>query len=299
MNSIGYLIKQGFKNTLNNGIMSLASIGVLLSCLLLIGTSTLLSLNANKIISDIEHQNEIVVFLNDDIDEYQINNISIFFQNTKSIDTFEFVDKDEALKNHIEIIGSEPSLFESLKDDNPLPDTYNVVLSDLSQIDKLISQIESLDGVSKVNAPVEVAKMIVSIKHFINIAGIIIISILIIVSLIIISNTIKLTIYSRRKEINIMKFVGASDFFINLPFIVEGVFLGVTSAILAHIILWLSYNYIISQISNINLQWVINLYNNIIPFSKYSLYIFACSLGIGIFVGLIGSVIFVRKYLRV
>ena len=280
MNSIGYLIKQGVKNVFKNSIMSLASIGVLFSCLLLIGAASLLSLNLNQVISSIEHQNELVVFLNEDVSEYQIDDISRFLNNLNAIDTAEFIGKDEALKNYIETTGNDSTLYDSLKNDNPLPNTYNVVLSDLSVLDKYVSQIESLDGVEKVNAPIEIAKMIVSIKHTINIAGVVIVGILFAVALVIISNTIKLTIYSRRKEINIMKFVGASDFFIKLPFIVEGILIGVISAFLSHIVLWFSYNYLVSKMAEINMQWIINLHNNMISFSSYNLIILGCFVSI-------------------
>lgn len=299
MNSIGYLIKQGVKNVFKNSIMSLASIGVLFSCLLLIGAASLLSLNLNQVISSIEHQNELVVFLNEDVSEYQIDDISRFLNNLNAIDTAEFIGKDEALKNYIETTGNDSTLYDSLKNDNPLPNTYNVVLSDLSVLDKYVSQIESLDGVEKVNAPIEIAKMIVSIKHTINIAGVVIVGILFAVALVIISNTIKLTIYSRRKEINIMKFVGASDFFIKLPFIVEGILIGVISAFLSHIVLWFSYNYLVSKMAEINMQWIINLHNNMISFSSYNLIILGCFVSIGAFIGILGSSFFVRKYLRV
>ena len=299
MNSIGYLIKQGVRNVFKNSIMSLASIGVLFSCLLLIGAASLLSLNLNQVISSIEHQNELVVFLNEDVSEYQIDDISQFLNNLNAIDTVEFIDKDEALKNYIETTGNDSTLYDSLKNDNPLPNTYNVVLSDLSVLDKYVSQIQSLDGVEKVNAPIEIAKMIVSIKHTINIAGVVIVGILFAVALVIISNTIKLTIYSRRKEINIMKFVGASDFFIKLPFIVEGILIGVISAFLSHIVLWFSYNYLVSKMAEINMQWIINLHNNMISFSSYNLIILGCFVSIGAFIGILGSSFFVRKYLRV
>lgn len=299
MNSIGYLIKQGVKNVFKNSIMSLASIGVLFSCLLLIGAASLLSLNLNQVISSIEHQNELVVFLNEDVSEYQIDDISQFLNNLKAIDTVEFIDKDEALKNYIETTGNDSTLYDSLKNDNPLPNTYNVVLSDLSILDKYVSQIEALDGVEKVNAPIEIAKMIVSIKHAINIAGVVIVGILFSVALVIISNTIKLTIYSRRKEINIMKFVGASDFFIKLPFVVEGILIGIISAFLSHIVLWFSYNYLVSKMSEINMQWIINLHNNMISFSSYNLIIWGCFVTIGAFIGILGSSFFVRKYLKV
>ncbi|MBP0979679.1 MAG: permease-like cell division protein FtsX [Oscillospiraceae bacterium] len=299
MNSIGYLIRQGIRNTINNGVMSLASVGVLFSCLLLIGSSVLVSLNLNNIISDIEHQNEIVVFLNDDISEEQTDNISEFLSNKDFIDVFEFITKDEALEKHINITGNNKSLFESLKDDNPLPDTYNIVLSDLSEIEDFIEELENFDGVEKVNAPVEVANMIVSIKHTIGIAGIVVVFVLLLVSLVIISNTIKLTIYNRKKEINIMKFVGASDIFIKLPFVVEGIFIGLMSAVLSYLVLWQGYNYLILKMSEVDLQWVSNIYNNIILFKDYNLYILAGFSVVGLFIGLLGSSFFVRKYLKV
>ena len=298
-NSVGYLIKQGIKNTFRNSVMSLASVGVLFSCLLLIGVSVLLSLNIDNIISEIEHQNELVVFLDENVSDDEVDDISFFLSNVDYVETFEFVNKDEALDNYIDSIGSDPELFETLKDDNPLLDTFVVVLSDLSEIDDFVGSLEELEGVEKVNAPLEVAKMIVNIKNVVHIAGISIVSVLFLVALVIISNTIKITIYSRRKEINIMKFVGASDFFIKLPFVVEGVFIGTVSAILSYLTLWVSYDYLVSKIADVNLQWVVSLYNNLIPFSKYSFYIFSGFLLVGSLIGVIGSCVFTKKYLRV
>lgn len=299
MNSIGYLIKQGIKNIIINGVMSLACIGVLFSCLLLIGSSVLLTLNLNNIVADVENQNEIVIFLDDNASEFQIENISKFLNDNDVVDVFDFINKDEALKKHIEITGNNESLFESLKDDNPLPDTYNIVLKDLSEIDDFIDDLSNLDGVEKVNAPVEVAKMIVSIKNIVNMSGIAIVCVLLFVSLIIISNTIKLTIYNRKKEINIMKFVGASDFFIKLPFLVEALSIGFLSAILAYCVLWQGYDYLISKISEIDLQWIKSIYSNVILFKDYNLYILAGFLSIGLFVGAVGSLFFVKKYVKV
>ncbi len=294
-----YLVKQGVKNALNNGVMSLASVGVLFSCLLLIGVSVLFSLNVDNIISEIEHQNEIVVFLDEDVTEDEIERVFDFLSSVAFVDTHEFINKDEALDNYINTVGGNAELFETLKDDNPLCDTFVVVLSDLSKMDDFIASVEKLNGVEKVNAPVEVAKMIVSIKSVVHVAGMAIVLVLFLVALVIISNTIKLTIYSRRKEINIMKFVGASDLFIKLPFVIEGVFIGVVSAILSYIVLWVGYSYLISKMSSINLQWVINLHNNVICFSDYSLHILFGFLLIGSLVGILGSSFFTRKYLRV
>lgn len=301
MNSMIYLIKQGIKNTYRNSVMSLACIGVLFSCLMLIGFSVLLSLNLDNVISDIEQQNEVIIFLSDNCSDEEVNEISELLEGLPYISTFEFVNKDEALEKHIRFINLKNSenIFESLKEDNPLPDTFNVVLSDLSEMESFIDEIEDLDVVEQVNAPLEIAKMIVSIKNVLHIAGIVIVFILFLVSLVIISNTIKLTIYNRRKEINIMKFVGASDFFIKLPFIVEGISIGLISAISAYLSLWYGYNYLISKMSDIKLQWIINLYNNIVPFSVYNMYILSFFLGVSLFIGIMGSSFFVKKYLKV
>jgi cell division transport system permease protein len=299
LNNLGYLMKQGCRNFWNNKLMSFASIGVLLSCLILMGAAGMFSVNMNKIASQIEKQNEIVVFLDDDVSEEQIADISSFLGDHENVELFKYVSKDEALQNQIDSMDDGQALFEGLRDDNPLPDTYSVVLKDLATIDRIIDEIRDLDGVCKVNAPIEIAKMIVSIKHTINIAGVVMVGILLLVSMVIISNTVKITIFSRRKEINIMKFVGATDLFIKTPFLVEGLLIGITAALISHGVVWASYDYLISLMENVDLEWVKNLHNNIIPFAEYNFYVLAGFLGVGCFVGLLGSTVFVRKYLRV
>ena len=236
--SFTYLIKEGARNIWVNRMMSLASIGILVSCMLLIGSAILLSINLNGMVSYVENQNEMVAFLEDSADDITVSAVKAALDKNSNVDSFSFVSREEALERYSEIVPD--SLLENLEQDKEevFPLSFRITLKDLSLIDETTAQIESIPGIMRVNAPTNVAETVTGIKRAVYICGSGIVIIFLAVTLIIIANTIKVTVFNRRKEINIMKFVGATDLFIRMPFVVEGVLLGVISACLAYLILW-------------------------------------------------------------
>lgn len=286
--SIGYLLKEGFKNVWKNCMMSIASIGVLLLCLLLTGASALLSINIGKTLSTIESKNVVKVFLDLNIDEEKAKEIGNSISSLENVQSCEFYSKDQAVESFRERLGA---AFENLKNDNPLPDAYNVTLKDISKYSETSEQIKNITGVDEISNKTDLFEKLTKFDRFISMFGFIFVIILALVSLFIISNTIRLTMYSRRFEISIMKSVGATDWFVRIPFMVEGMIIGVISACIASVILKFSYDFIVDIVrKNISFFHV--------PFDNVSLPLFLSFLLAGISFGLIAGLISISKYLK-
>ena len=299
LNSFFYLVKQGFKNLWNNRLMSLASVGVLVSCMLLIGAAALLSVNVSSIVDAVEDQSEAVVYLDENLDSASVENVRAGIISSGKVSTIEFISKEDALFSMMESLGDDGILFEAYQKDNNLPDSFRITFTDVSDLKDTVYYLESIEGVYSVSALTEVAEVITGIKNMAYIGGTIIIGLLIAVSLMIIGNTIKITVFSRRREVNIMKYVGATNGFIRLPFIVEGVSLGIFSGALSYGIIYFAYDYIVNWVSSQTASWFGKVVSELVPFSEISSYLLLGFIGGGAFIGLFGCVAFIGKHLNV
>lgn len=299
LNSFFYLVKQGFKNLWNNRLMSLASVGVLVSCMLLIGAAALLSVNVSSIVDAVEDQSEAVVYLDDGLDSSSIEQVRSGIISTGKVSTVEFISKEDALFSMMESLGDDGLLFEAYQKDNNLPDSFRVTFTDVSNLKETVIYLEGLEGVYSVSALTEVAEVITGIKNMAYIGGTIIIGLLIAVSLMIIGNTIKITVFSRRREVNIMKYVGATNGFIRLPFIVEGISLGIFSGALSYGIIYFAYDYIVKWVSSQTATWFGQMISELVPFAEISQYLLIGFVGGGAFIGLFGCIAFIGKHLKV
>lgn len=299
--SFAYLFKEGFKNVWVNRLMSFASIGTLMACMLLIGGSLLLSLNVNSVIGEMERNNEAVIYVNDDITDDQIRELDTKISMIDNVYDVMFISKDQLLQETMAKSDELAAAMEGLplEEDNPLQNSFRLSLEDQSLAAETKSQLEALDYVDEVNIQLELADTITSIKRAISISGYVIVGILVVVSLVIIANTIKVTVFNRRKEINIMKCVGATNAFIRMPFFIEGFLIGVTSALLAFGLLWLGYNYLMGAISTSHTGWIKTAYDNMLSFQAVAVQMFAYFAAGGIGIGVFGSMFFVNKYLKV
>ncbi len=297
--SFGYLIKEGAKNIYANRMMSFASIGTLVACMLLIGGSLLFSLNVNQAVGYVEQQNEVEVELNDELTDEQIKDVDKEIALIDNIYEQVFISKEvlmEELKAQSDDLAI---LLDGLEEDNPLYNSYRVKVKDLSYLSGTVMKLEAIEGVSEVRAPDMVGEIMTNVKYAVSSAGFFIVVILLVVSLVIMGNTIKVTVFNRRKEINIMKYVGATDAFIRLPFFVEGFLLGLLSALISFGLLWVGYDYILGVIAQNPSTWMAQVYSNLIPFEEISLNLLGWFMGGGIFIGVFGSMFFVNKYLKV
>lgn len=292
--SFRYLVKEGFRNTWTNRMMSIASICVLLSCLVLIGSASMIFLNINSLVQKIEDENVIMVYIDDEATDADIDELGIELQSLNNVQKIEFVAKEDAWAEQIATMDeAQAEFFTEQTDEIPLPDAYKVTVKDLEQFTSTVKQIKKLDHIDTVRQNTDLAKKLAKISNGISIISIVIISVLFAISLFIISNTIKLTVYSRRLEISIMKSVGATNSFVQLPFVVEGVILGVVAGVLSLFAVWGIYELAISRFGDV--------FNSIgldpLNFMDYAWIMLGVFVAIGIVSGVGGSLITMRKYL--
>ncbi len=291
--SIGYLTKEGFKNVWLNRLMSVASISVLLSCLVMMGIAFMLVVNMEKIITNIEDSNVIVAFVEDKASDETVSQVRTDLMKIENVKDCEFVSKEEAFEEQLEALGGDRTLFEGM--DNPLPDSYRVILDDLTQFDSTLRQIKSVDNVQSVREDRELSQQVASIRKTVTYISVGVIIILLIVSLFIISNTIKITMFSRRLEIKIMKSVGATSWFIRWPFMVEGMSLGIISGLLSLGVVWGVYELVANSIGG---GFSLFMSGGIVEFKDYALFILLAFLAVGIITGAFGSAVSISKYLK-
>ncbi|MDD7647656.1 MAG: permease-like cell division protein FtsX [Ruminococcus bromii] len=293
IHNIGYLFKEGIKNLWKNRTMSIASIGVLISCLLLTGCAVLISMNLTSMMSSIEGNNSVTIYLNEGLPSLSAIEVGEQIRSIENISECNFVPKDDALADMMERLGDDGTILNGLDgDDNFLPDAYTISMYDLSLYDDTMNQIQAIEGVDRYTDYSHIATMLSNIDLIVRVASLAIIVILGIVSLFIISNTVKVTMFSRRTEISIMKSVGATNGFVRIPFIVEGMIIGLISGGVSVAVLLLAYD-----------RAVMALYN-IVPFltavdiDPYIGYIIAAYAVVGALFGLFGGSISIGKYLN-
>ncbi len=295
MGKFGYLIKEGFRNLKVNKLMSVASVTVLFSCLMLIGIAFMLLVNIEAFIGGIEAENVIMVYA--DIDSTEIDYISLGnrLDDISNIASIEKVEKEEAYEEILADLDDGLRTYLTSIDENPLPDAYRVTVADMSGFEDVVSEIKTLTGIERVYENSTLARQLQGIRDSVTYISIGMIALLLVVSLFIISNTIKVTMFSRRLEISIMKSVGATNSFIRLPFMVEGIIIGIIAGVLATGAVWGVYEFALRSFTS-----VLSGFGSVaqIEFLDYALYLVAAFVGIGIFTGVFGSATSIRKYLK-
>ncbi len=295
MGKLGYLTKEGFRNLKVNKLMSVASVTVLFSCLMLIGIAFMLLVNIEAFIGGIEAENVIMVYA--DLDSTEVDYISLG-NRLESIDNVAFIEKVEKEQAYAEILSE---LDEGLKsylgelNENPLPDAYRVTVADMTGFEAVVSEIKTLGGIERVYENSSLARQLSGIRNSVTYISAGMIALLLIVSLFIISNTIKVTMFSRRLEISIMKSVGATNSFIRWPFMVEGIIIGIIAGFLATGAVWAIYEFALGSFTSVLSGFGGEVQ---ISFLDYALYLVAAFVGIGIFTGIFGSATSIRKYLK-
>ena len=218
MHNAKYLIREGFHNLWTNRTMTLASVAVLISCLLLTGAAMLFSQNMGTAMKKLEGSNSITVYLDEDMPVLEAVQVGETLRSIENVKDCSYVSKDEALESMMELLGDDGTVLQGLSgDDNFLPDSYDISMKDLTKYDETIKEIKAVDGVSQITDYSDVADKLTRIDNLVATAGMWIVLLLGIVSLFIIANTIRVTMFSRRMEISIMKSVGATNWFVRLP----------------------------------------------------------------------------------
>ena len=291
--SVGYLTREGFRNIWVNRLLSLATIVVLISCLVIVGSGALIFLNINSVLDLIEDQNVVMVYIEDAADETAIDTLKVQLLALDNVDDVQFVSREEAFERQKAAYGDKASLLDGLTADI-LPNAYKVTVKDIESFDSTVGTIKQLDNVLQIHENSELAGKLASIRNAVSYISLGVIAILFFVSMFIVANTIRITIFNRRLEISIMKAVGATNSFIRWPFMVEGILLGLFSAVLG-----LGIEYGVYSVASIWLSDVMSMLGgDVVPFNEYIWYIFGIFVFIGVFIGAFGSILSLNKYLK-
>ena len=291
--NLGYLFKEGIRGIFLHGFMSFAAVCVTVACLVIVGSFSILVYNLNIMVDNLQKSSELLVYVSGEMSDAEAKSVGTKINRIENVQEAVFVDRQQALENFIADQGDDQA-FTGV-DSNDLRHRFRVVLMDNSRMEETMELIRQIPGVSDISAPVEMAQGVTTVQKVLQIVSVAIISVLLVVSLLLISNTVKLSMYDRRDEIAIMKMVGATNGFIRLPFVVEGFLLGILGAGLAFFLEWFMYDAIILQISQVDTLNIIQL----VPFTQLLIPMVATFGTAGFFVGVVGSLMSIRKFLDV
>lgn len=291
--SLKYLTHEGFRNVWVNRLMSLASVTVLMACLIIMGAGIMIYFNINNVVDKVQSQNVVMVYVADDASEDETTQIGTSLKGISNVESCEFVPKEVAFQEQIQSMGGDAALFEGF-DEIPLPDVYKVTVKDLSQFENTVSQIKQINKVDSVRENSDLASKLLSLRHAVSIVSVGLVIMLFLVALFIISNTIRITMFSRKLEISIMKAVGATNWFIRWPFMIEGMILGTISGIVSLGVLWGLY----AVAEKVFAQTLSLIGFSLVPFSGYWWQILLVFVAIGLFTGGFGSLVSMAKYLK-
>lgn len=289
-----YLLSEGFKNVWSHRLMSVASSGVLMACMLMIGIVFSISANIDNYVSEIQKNAVVMAFFRNDVSREDALAATESIKNLDNISEVKFVSKEEGLSSQEDSMGEEyKEIFAILQDDNPLPDGVQITISDLEQYNQTVESIRAVNGIDIIRQRGDYVDKLVAIRSVISIIGTGVILLLLIISLAIVSNTIKITMFTRKLEINIMKAVGATNRFIRTPFVIEGMLLGIIAGVVST-----GFLYFIYKLAEQTLMSSFSGLGAFVPFTKFAFPLLGVFILMGALVGSIGSAISIGKYLR-
>ncbi len=258
-NRLGYLIGEGFSNVFKNKKSTGASLMIMCATMIIFGIFLILGENINHFVSEVESAQGIQVFINNDATKEQIEEIGEKIRKLDGVSTTEYVSKEAALNQMKERFGDKQDLLAGYEENNIFPASYVVTLTDLKMSKTVQDQILTFENVKKITSKDETVSTLINLANGIKIVTGVILVLLVVISIFIISNTIKLTVHARRKEISIMKYVGATNGFIRWPFIVEGMIIGIMASSISIVLVGGVYSFIASKLVNAPFMQMINM----------------------------------------
>ena len=296
--NVTYLVKKGISSIWKNFLMSFASFCILMVSLLLVSCAVLLMMNVNKIMSNIEDTNEITIYLKEDISDKQVEHIKSVLEKNQDITDVKYYSKEQALDDFRDNMAEYSELLDYL-DKNPMPETFLVRVKDLSKIRHVVNTVNDIEGVEQTKAPYDFASVLVQIRNTFTLIGGAVLVALVVVSIVIVSNSIRTSVFARRNEISIMRYVGATSGFIKAPFFVEGMFIGILAGAAAWVLTWLIYDSVFALFSADLTVWQMFGFYGLTPFGDIMWYVLAVNCAAGALLGAVGTVFSTGKYLKV
>ncbi len=293
--NLGYFIREGFASIFSHGLMSFAAVCMIVACLLIMGSFSLLAVNADNLLSEAEDDNEFLVFIDETYTDDQINELGAKIMALPNVDAanVRFIPKEEAKATYIERYGDD-TMYASLPDE-VFRDRISIHVLDLSKFKETVEAVKALEGAANVRDQSELAMSFVAVRNGATALATVLVGLLVCVSLFIIANTIRLAAFTRKEEIAIMKMCGATDGFVRWPFIIEGLVLGITGAIVAFFLQWGVYTLVLNGLEQ---SGVFSIFVPI-PFLEIWKMVLLVFCGAGALIGMVGSGLAIGKFLQV
>lgn len=297
-NVIGYLLSEGFHNVMKNKKSTGASLMIMCATMLIFGLFFLIGENVNHMMKELEANQGMQVFMTKKVSDDQIQELEEKIKDLPDVAKVEFISKEQGMNTFKERYGENSRILDAYTgDDNPITDSFVVTLTKLEKSEEVKAQIEGFENVKNIELRDKTIEALIKVTNGVRIVSAVILVLLIVISVFIIANTIKLTVHARRKEISIMKYVGATNGFIRWPFIVEGIIIGVVAALISVLLLGIAYNSLMGQITSSDV--FSNMGLSLLTFSEIFGLIITVYLILGTGIGALGSIISMRKYLEV
>ena len=293
LNRFWYLLKEGLKGVFSHGFRAFATVTIIVACLIIMGSFSLLSMNVDNTIKNLEQQCEVLAFVDETWTEESARSLEPYILAIDNVREVQFISRGEAMENY-KAQQEDKSLFEDI-DESVFRDRFVVYLDDITLMERTRGDLEALEGVADVNAYEGLEEGFVTVRNVVSAVTVVLIVILLVVSLFIISNTIKLATFTRREEIAIMRMVGATNSFIRMPFVVEGLVLGILGGATAFFLEWLIYNVVTEKL----MTGLAGMLFRLIPFSTLFTPLLLVYLAVGVAVGALGGTVAIRNYLKV
>ena len=290
---LGYYCSEGFHSIFTHGFMSFAAVCMIVACLLIMGSFSLVAINLDHMLGDLESENIFLAYIDESYSEEQARGLQSEIEAVPNVSTVTFVTKAEAMEDYKAGRESNPLLADL--PDEVLRDRFEIHVRDIEQMKAAVDQVEQISGVVKTRAALDIAQGFVMVRNIATGVAVVLVSILAVVSLFIIANTIKLAFFYRREEIAIMKMCGATNAFIRWPFIVQGMILGLLGAVIAFFLQWGVYELVAKMVVQSNGLSLVT----ILPFPSMVINILPVFCGAGLLIGVVGSVLAIRKFLQV
>ena len=292
-NNAGYFIRQGLRGLSSHRFFTFAAIGIIAACLIVTGSVALVAVNLEYNLNQLMAENEILAYVEENYSEEETEKVGETLRDVPNVTDCTFVSREDALDSYLDGL-EDDTLYTDLPV-TVLRDRYIIHVEDIAILASTIEQVEAVEGVAKVSAAIDVANGFITVRNVAAGVALILLGVLLVVSFFIISNAIKMATINRAEEIAIMKIVGATNAFVRWPFVVEGIVLGLTSAIIAGLLQFGIYSLLVKAVSGFSYVQLITL----LPYRQLALLVSLAYLGIGLLVGVFGSLITIRKFLRV
>lgn len=292
MRRLGYYLREGTRGVFAHGLSSVLTVIIILACLLIMGTCGLIALNVSHIVSDLEAQNPVMAFVEENLTDEEAKALETDIRSVPNVRDVQFVSREEAMDSFLSKL-RESSLFDRL-DATVFRHRYIIYLDDIGIMARTQQDVANVPGIAWVNAHLGISSSFVAARRVVNMISGALIVILFLVCMAIMSSALRVTAYERRKEVSLVKMIGATNSFVQWPLTIEGIALGLTGSLFSYLLQWALYSLFEVKLRSSGLSFL-----SVIPFNQLALPLLACFLFLGLLAAVLGSRIAIRNYIRI